>query len=410
MNPATQPVRIHALNVLHSVICKQHKAKASIEPLLKQQQWSARDAGLLREMVYGVLRFYFSLEADVSRFIKTKPDEHSRLALLLGAYQLRHMRIPSHAAVGETVSAIKPYAPQAAGFVNAVLRQVAGSEAPEKLKPSQRAELPKWMYSSWRDAFGTDEVAVLAQSCKETPELTVAVFQHRDTWIEKVNRSGTPARAGTLSPFAVLLPTGTNVTELPGFEAGEFIVMDQAAQAAAMAVECDAEKEATILDLCAAPGGKTALLAARFPHASITAVELNEKRIPRLQENLKRLPFKHIKVEQADATALPYADNSVDAIMLDAPCTASGTLRRHPDAKFIHSKEELPEATQLQTSMVREALRALKPGGTLVYAVCSIHPEENEQVMEKFPGVQSMQRLFPSSEHDGFFFARIRKE
>ena len=408
MNSNSINVRMHALNILYGVLIRKYKAKVCIENALKQHLWEPRDSALLRELIYGVLRYHFSLEADVSRFINQKPDERVRLVLLLGTYQIRHMRIPPHAAVGETVAIIKPYAPKAAGFVNAVLRKVADSEPPVKLKPAQRAELPKWMYQTWRNTFGAEAIQKMAESCKQTPDLCIAVFDDRNAWIEDATQQGLEARMGDESPHAVLLSPNTNVTKLPGYEAGAFIVMDQAAQAAAMAVECH-DKSATILDLCAAPGGKTALLAHRFPKANITAVELNPKRIPRLQENIARLGCTNVDVLQADCTQLPYADNSVDAIMLDAPCSASGTLRRHPDAKFLHDKTSMEQASELQKTLLEEALRVLKPKGSLVYAVCSIHPTENELVINEFKGVHNALRLLPSDDHDGFFFAQIIK-
>ncbi len=402
-------IRMFALNILYAVLIQKHKAKASIEHIISEQNWEPRDAALLREMVYGVLRYYYALEADVSRFIKQKPEDHSRIALLLGAYQLRHMRIPDHAAVSETVAAIKPYVSQDAGFINAVLRKVSDSEPPKKLKPHQRAELPKWMYTSWREAFGADTVQDMMQACKQPADLCLAVFKHRTAWIEQAVAQGFEATEGELSPYAVLLDAKTNVAKLPGYAEGEFIVIDQAAQAATLGV-CVSEEKGHILDLCAAPGGKTALLAKRFPKANVTAIELNPKRIPRLQENLKRLDIENVEMMQADATHLPYKDNSVDAMMLDAPCTASGTLRRHPDAKFLHDKESPEQVAVLQKELLTEALRVLKPSGSLVYAVCSIHPQENEAVVNAFHGVQSTQRLFPSLTHDGFFFAQIIKQ
>ncbi|HIP06620.1 MAG TPA: methyltransferase domain-containing protein [Mariprofundaceae bacterium] len=401
-------MRMFALNVLYAVLVQKHKAKASLEYICQQHDFPSRDAALLREMVYGVLRHYFTLEADVSRFIKQKPEDKSRVALLLGAYQLRHMRIPNHAAVSETVAAIKPYAPQDAGFINAVLRKVSSSEPPTKYKPHQRVELPKWMYSSWRDALGADAVQTMMDVCQQTPNTCIAVLGERSAWIEKAEAQGFSVQEGALSPYAILLAPNTNITTLPEYDSGGFIVMDQAPQVATLAVSL-AHKTGRILDLCAAPGGKTALLAHRFPKASITAVELNPKRIPRLQENMARLTLANVEVIQADASSLPYADNSIDAIMLDAPCSASGTLRRHPDAKFLHDKTSVEEAVKLQTLLLKEALRVLKIGGTLVYAVCSIHKEENEAVVNPFKGVQSTQRLLPSDTHDGFFFAQIIK-
>jgi len=401
-------MRMFALNILHAVLIQKHKAKASLIHLLSQHDLEPRDAALLREMVYGVLRHYYSLEADVSRFIKQKPDDHSRLALLLGAYQIRHMRVPAHAAVSETVAAIKPYAPQAAGFVNAVLRKVSNQKAPNKLKPHQRAELPKWMHNTWRDAFGADAVQSINQACITSPDLCLAVFKNRTDWIEKAQAHGFTVREGELSPFAVLLSANTDVTQLPEYDEGGFIVIDQAAQAATLPITL-ADETGHILDICAAPGGKTAMLAKRFPKATVTAIELNPKRIPRLQDNLNRLQLEHVDILQADALSLPYKNNSVDAIFLDAPCSASGTLRRHPDAKFLHDKQSVQDAAKLQAELLKEALRVLKVGGSLVYAVCSIHPQENEAVVNQFEGVQSIQRLLPSAEHDGFFFAHIIK-
>lgn len=408
MNHKTYHIRSCALQILHAVLVHRHKAKAEIEMLTARQVWDHRDAALLREMVYGVLRFYYSLEADVSRFIQQKPDDYARLALLLGAYQLRHMRIPDHAAVAETVTAIKPFDLRAAGFVNAVLRQVSQSEEPKKLKPYQRAELPKWMYALWRAAFSAEVVQTFSRCCQHVPDVCLAVFEHREQWMEKAEKDGFLSKKGELTAYSVLLSAKTDVRQLPNYTAGAFVVMDQAAQAAVMAMEMP-PAQAIVLDLCAAPGGKTALLAHRFPQAQVIAVELNEKRLPRLLENLQRLQMNNITVLQADCARLPFANHSVDAVMLDAPCSASGTLRRHPDVKFLHAPQSMLEAATLQASLLLEALRVLKVGGQLVYAVCSIHPAENEAVVEHIPGFITQQRLFPSTVNDGFFFASIRK-
>jgi len=367
-----------------------------------------RERGLLRELVYGVLRRFYSLEADYSRFVKRKPDDISAAALLLGAYQLRHMRVPAHAAASETVASVRQLNPKAAGFINAVLRRVADSEAPAKLKPGQRAELPKWMYAQWRDAFGGEVVQHYCDALKSSPPLCVAVFSDRDDWMAQVRDMGIDAEVGALSPYAVLLPTGTQVISLPGFAEGEFTVMDQAAQAAVMSLETS-NPSGLVVDVCAAPGGKTALLAHRFPDVRIIAVERNDRRMLRLQENLDRLNCSNVSVIQADALALPIADASVDALLLDAPCSASGILRRHPDAKFLHDAVDVERLSDMQKKMVPESLRVLKQDACMTYAVCSIHPQENEQVLEGLTGAFDAQRLFPDLKHDGFFHARILK-
>jgi 16S rRNA (cytosine967-C5)-methyltransferase len=401
-------VRQRAVEALVAILDGRSKADGVLDRLGATLD-DARDRGLLRELVYGVLRRYFSLEADVSRYLQAKPDIAVRMALLLGTYQIRHMRVPARAAVHATVEAIKGSSQaRAAGLVNAVLRRVAASEPPVKLKPNQRAELPQWQFAAWRDAFGADVVAAIAEAQLAVPDLGVAVLDgDRQAWIDAARGQGIGATAGALSAQAVLLPAGTDVAALPGYGQGRFTVMDQAAQVAAQAL--DVGPDARVLDLCAAPGGKTALLARRHPDARITALELSPARIPRLAENLERLQAGNVTVQQGDAAALPFDAASFDAILLDAPCSASGVIRRHPDAKFIHDRDSMIRHAALQKRMVAEALRVLKPGGQLVYAVCSIHPEENEQVVEGFPGLQSAERLFPAADHDGFFVARLRK-
>jgi len=400
-------IRSLAVDALNRILNQSRKADEVLNQLMVEVIEEPRDRHLLHEMVYGVLRYYFSLEADFSRYLKQKPDEFARLVLFVGTYQLRHMRVPVHAAVSETVAAVKPRDPKASGMINAVLRKISKSEPPARLKPYQRTELPRWIYSFWRDVFGTDVVGAISEANQIKPQLSLAVFEDRDAWMKRALEAGFDAVVGELSTHAVLLPAGTPVTSLPGFEEGEFSVMDQAAQAAVMTLELNPSEK--VLDLCAAPGGKTALLARRYPESEINAVELSEKRIPRLKENLDRLNVDNVTVVQGDATVLEFADDSIDAILLDAPCTASGVIRRHPDAKFLHKKSDVERHSALQKSMVAEAMRVLKPGGRLVYAVCSIYPAENEQVVENFAECKSMRRIFPTEHHDGFFIAQLKK-
>ncbi len=401
-------IRSFAIDSLDRILNQKHKADELLHHLMDEVLEEPRDRHLLQELVYGVLRHYFVLETDFSRFLKQKPDAFARMALFVGSYQIRCMRTPLHAAVSETVEAVKPRDPKAAGMVNAVLRRVADSEPPKKLKPYQRAELPNWLYASWRNAFGVETVQEIAEAHQHKPDLCVAVLTDREQWMARVGALGIEVQKGELSDRAVLLPAGTNIIALPGFEAGEFIVMDQAAQYAALAF--DVVEGGRILDLCAAPGGKTALLARRHSGSEVVAIELSDRRIPRLKENLERVKVNNVTVTQGDATALDFADASFDAILLDAPCTASGVIRRHPDAKFIHDSGSVARHADLQKRMVAEALRVLKPGGMLLYAVCSIHPGENEQVVELFSELQSCERIFPAETRDGFFIARLIKQ
>ncbi|EAU56046.1 transcription antitermination factor NusB [Mariprofundus ferrooxydans] len=395
-------VRKAAIESLADILVRQRKAEQAMERY--GVRLDARGRGLLHELVYGVLRRFYSLEADYSRFCRSKPDDTARMALLIGTYQLRYMRVPAHAALSETVAAVMQSNPKAGGFVNAVLRRVSEHEPPQKLKPNQRAELPRWIYAGWRDAFGAEQVTACSEALKTVPQLSLALFTDRDKWLEQVTGMGIDAVAGELTPCAVLLPAGTDVTTLPGYEEGAFTVIDQAAQAAVMALEpvC---RNGVILDICAAPGGKTAMLSHRFPEATILAIELNARRIPRLNENLQRLGCSNVQVIQADGLNLPLPSLSVDALLLDAPCSASGILRRHPDAKFLHDEQAVETLAALQRRLLSESLRVLKPDAAMVYAVCSIHPQENEQVLAESGALWDMQRRFPDIACDGFFHA-----
>jgi len=396
-------VRKAAIESLTDILVRQRKAEQAMERS-SGATMDVRGRGLLHELVYGVLRRFYSLEADYSRFCRSKPDDTARMALLVGTYQLRHMRVPAHAAVSETVAAVMQSNARAGGFVNAVLRRVTEHEPPTKLKPNQRAELPRWIYAGWRDAFGAEQVTQCSEVLKVVPSLALALFTDRAEWIEQVAAAGVEATAGSLSPYAVLLPAGTDVTALPGFAEGAFTVMDQSAQAAVLALK-PACFDGVIIDVCAAPGGKTALLAHCFPAARIIAVELQARRIPRLVENLQRLGCSNVDVVQADGLHLPLADASVDALLLDAPCSASGILRRHPDAKFLHDEQGVAVLAQLQRQLLLESQRVLKADGAMVYAVCSIHPQENEQVLDGSGADWVTQRRFPESDCDGFFHA-----
>jgi len=405
------------------VIHERHRADVTLDAAFALHRLEEADQRFIHELVYGALRRFYSLEADISRFLKDKPADWLRMALIIGAYQLRHMRVPAHAAVDETVEAAKdtPFS-FASGMVNAVLRNVDRSPPPKKLKPHQRAELPKWLYARWRESFGPDVVQDFCRQGQSPPPLTLALLNdEREEWMRRASAQGIAAKEGLLSQKALLLPKGGGVTRLHGFEAGEFVVMDQAAQAV---VGLISGVRGHIADLCAAPGGKTSVLARENPYARIYAIELSPARLPRLLQNLSRTRAAQVSVLLADSARLPLACDSLDAVLLDAPCSASGVLRRHPDAKFLHGEQGIARHAVLQKALLAEALRALKPGGTLVYAVCSIHGEENEQVVGDVPGwrtgalpdalkpfqvADGMARLLPTAEHDGFFVAHLRK-
>ncbi|MDQ6979803.1 MAG: transcription antitermination factor NusB [Mariprofundaceae bacterium] len=409
MHPTPSNSRLLAIRVLVAVLKHGQRADAAMLALPEQMEHGA-DRRFVHTLVYTTLRYYFSLEADVSRFVRDKPEPAVMAALLLGTCQLRVLETPPHAAVSATVDAIRILQPRAAALVNAILRQLTRHAAPKKLKPHQRLELPRWIYQQWRDHWGIESLEAIPASLRTPPPLSCAILGSRDEWLIQATASGLHAHAGTLSKQAVLLPGGSSVTDLPGYEQGNIMVMDQAAQASvALLVDgiADVNAPLCVLDLCAAPGGKTALLAHCLPQADVIAVEYSARRLPTLQQNMERLNMSSVSMMQADSNCLPLADQSVDAIFLDAPCSASGVMRKHPDVRFLHDQAQLERLAGQQLTMLNEAIRVLKPGGVLLYAVCSIHPLEHQAALHDGLNIDASLTLLPSEENDGFYAARL---
>jgi 16S rRNA (cytosine967-C5)-methyltransferase len=269
------------------------------------------------------------------------------------------LETPPHAAVATAVA----LAPKAfAGLVNAVLRKVA-TQGPAALEglDAPRLDTPAWLWSAWHAAYGP-AVRAIAEAHRGPAPLDLTPAPGAEA----------PAGAETLPTGTWRMAPGTRVTDLPGFAEGRFWVQDAAAALPAMLLA--ARPGERIADLCAAPGGKTAQLAATG--AEVTAVERDAGRLARLAENLARLRLPATLV-QADAAAWTAPD-LFDAILLDAPCTATGTIRRHPDVAHTKRARDVPAAAQAQARLIAAAVKMLKPGGRLVFATCSLQPEEGE--------------------------------
>ncbi len=273
----------------------------------------------------------------------------------MGAAQLLLLDTPPHAAVATAVAlarsrGLAPFA----GLINAVLRRVAESGATELARlDGPRLDTPDWLWSSW----GPDARAIATAHVAEAPlDLTV---------------TGEPPPGGrTLPTGSVRYPAGTRVTELPGYEAGRFWVQDAAAALPARLLH--AQPGESVADLCAAPGGKAAQLA--MTGANVTAVERDPRRIGRLTDNLQRLHLA-ATIVQADATTW-RPPGPLDAVLLDAPCSATGTIRRHPDVAHLKTRQDVATCVTQQRALLAAGASMLRPGGRLVYAVCSLQPEE----------------------------------
>jgi 16S rRNA (cytosine967-C5)-methyltransferase len=346
--------RLFALQLLRAVFDQHRPLEEALDRLPGGE---ARDRAAAHRLAATVLRRAGTLDAVLEPHLKRAPPDAVRLILRLGAAQLLFLDTPAHAAVATAVDMARAQklAPFA-GLVNAVLRRVADAGPGVLVElDSPRLDTPAWLWSSW--GARARQIALAHQ--QEAPlDLTLMP-------------GATSPEGGILLPTgSVRLQAGTRPTEMAGFAEGMFWVQDAAAALPARLLA--AQPGEHVADLCAAPGGKTAQLAASG--ARVTAVEFSEKRLPRLRENLARLGL-FAEIVQADATQWRPAE-PFDAVLLDAPCSATGTIRRHPDLPHLKRAQDIAALTSGQDRLIEAACNMLRPGGRLIYAVCSLQEEE----------------------------------
>jgi len=409
----------------------------SLDRVLPQQldRVAPTDRGLLQQLCYGTLREGPRLQALLRRLLD-KPlrekDTDLQGLLLCGLYQLDHTRIPDHAAVAATVDAtgvLKKH--WARGMANAVLRRYLRER--ELLLPlldaAAAASHPAWLFDRIAAQWPRHAAAII-EANNQPPLMTLRVNRHkvsRDAYRDKLARQGLEARAGHLGPDSLVLARPVDVRELPGFDAGEVSVQDEAAQLAAPLLA--AGRGERVLDACAAPGGKTCHILELQPQlAELVAMDVDGARLQKVAENLQRLGLQATLVngDAADPQS-PLTPSSFDRILLDAPCSGSGVIRRHPDIKWLRRESDVDQFATLQGRLLDGVWPLLKPGGTLVYATCSIFPEENNAVVQDFLARERTAELDNPEVHwgerldcgrqllptpagtDGLFYARLRK-
>ncbi|HGY3718212.1 TPA: 16S rRNA (cytosine(967)-C(5))-methyltransferase RsmB [Citrobacter gillenii] len=397
-----------------------------------QQKVADKDKALLQELCFGVLRTLSQLEWMIKQLMERPMTGKQRTVhylIMVGFYQLLHTRIPPHAALAETVEgAVVIKRPQLKGLINGVLRQFQRRQE-ELLTEFVQSELrflhPSWLVKRIKNAYPQQWEAILEANNQRPPMwLRVNRNHHsRDAWLELLAESGLIGFPHPDYPDAVRLETPVPVLALPGFEQGWVTVQDASAQGCVSYLQPKNGEQ--ILDLCAAPGGKTTHILEVAPNANVMAVDVDEKRLSRVYDNLKRLGMK-ATVKQGDGRYPQQwcGEQLFDRILLDAPCSATGVIRRHPDIKWLRRDRDITELAQLQAEILNATWAHLKPGGTLVYATCSILPEENQQQIAAFlahtpdavlsetgtPEQPGCQNLPGAEEGDGFFYAKLIKK
>ncbi|MGH6899919.1 MAG: RsmB/NOP family class I SAM-dependent RNA methyltransferase [Geminicoccaceae bacterium] len=359
-----------------------HPALASLD---------GRDRAFARLLVTVTLRRLGQIDAVLDQFLRSRPKALGVHDLLrLGAAQLLFLDTPAHAAVAETVTlATGPHA-FAKGLINAVLRRV-GREGKERLAGQDAARLntPDWLWQSWCRAYGEARARAIAEAHLVEPPLDLSVKADPEAWAARLG-------AERLYADTIRCKAGGAIEDLPGYAEGAWWVQDAAAALPARLLR--AIDGRSVVDLCAAPGGKTAQLAAAG--AEVIAVELSDRRALRLRANLERLRL-DARIEIADALSW-RPPRPVGHVLVDAPCTATGTIRRHPDIAWHKTPDDVTRMAALQRQLLAAAAAMLEPGGILAYASCSLQPEEGAMVIaQALPDLPLARLPVRASELDG---------
>ncbi len=420
-----------AVNVLLAVV----KDGKSLTQVLDAQLPSVplSERGFVQALCFGVCRDFYRLEALLQQLL-AKPfrnkDLDIKLLLMSGLFQCQSMRVKPHAAVAETVAAVgrKQWAKS---VVNAVLRQFL-REKDTLIKQADvswqsRYSHPDWMIARFKQDWPQQAEAILQANNQPGPMILRVNQQKidREDYLKRLQQQNIPAHPLANVDTAIILEQAVPVTVLPGFEDGWVSVQDAAAQLAAGLL--DLQSGQSVLDMCAAPGGKTTAMLERQPDIQLLALDVSLSRLEKVEENLARLQLM-AECRQADVSqAGEWMNLRYDRILLDAPCSALGVIRRHPDIKLLRQQSDIDALTEIQQKMLDLAWQALKPGGMLLYATCSVLKQENVLQIQRFLTEHQDARELPidaewgvaqpvgrqilpgQQQMDGFYYARLSK-
>lgn len=393
-------------------------------------QVAPQDRGLLQAITFTTCRHALHYRALLQPLLQRAPSPLAEALLLSGLAQLRDLRIPDHAALSETVNAARELKQdRITGLINAVLRRYLREKDSLEAQASAMAHAhPQWLKSALEKDWGIEQARQILAAGNEEATLTLRVNVQRASradYLVRLQQENIPATACDWSSSGLRAANVGDVRLLPDFATGAVSVQDEAAQLCASLLGCGTGMH--VLDACAAPGGKTAHLLEQTPGLALLALDVSPERCLRIDENLQRLQLQGARVVAADAAA-PAAwwdGRAFDRILLDAPCTATGVIRRHPDIKLLRRESDVPQTVKQQARLLQALWPLLKPGGQMLYATCSVLKAENELQIGAFLAVTPDARevsidapwgesrphgrqLFPGIT-DGFYYALIAK-
>lgn len=422
--------RLNAFYALKSVIAQKKSLRECLPPQL-DKLGDARDKGLCHEIVYGTLRQYPSLVQTLSPFLRKPLKAKSDIEILLASalYQLIHLNVPDYAVVSETLT-VAEHTKQhkLKGLINAILRQFLRDNNPNKVATDSQHNHPNWLYAAITQSYPEQAIEIFQQNLT-APNLTLRIrdADYRDEYLDKMAQKDIDASAHPDVPTAILLHEKVAFNQLPdaALQPSTIVVQDANAQLAATLL--DLQPNHDVLDACAAPGGKSLHLKDDEPTINLTAVELNQMRGEQMRQYFT-LQDADITVKIGDATTVEtwFKGKQFDRILLDAPCSGTGVIRKHPDILHHRRENDITQLVALQKKLLAACFAALKPSGKLLYATCSILPKENQQQIEHFlshtpsasissishprtTNIDGTLQFLPNEYGTGFFYALIKK-
>jgi 16S rRNA (cytosine967-C5)-methyltransferase len=441
-------VREAALEILISIEKNQAYSNLLLNKVIEKHSFSRKDAGLLTEIVYGTIQHRDTLDFYLKPFIKkqNKLQQWVSILLRLSVYQMIYLdRVPVHAVIYEAVEIGKKRGHKGiASMVNGVLRTIQREGVPklEDIKdPIERLALetshPLWLVKRWVSQYGYEETKKMCKINLQPPEQTARTNSNRlsrDTLMERLKSEGFQVEKGTVSPYAVKSLKG-NLAHSQAFAEGLLTIQDESSMLVADAL--GVEEGNQVLDCCAAPGGKTTHIAELLHNTGmVVSLDLHEHKVKLIQEQVERLSLSNVTTKVMDSrnVHLHFQEESFEKILVDAPCSGFGVIRRKPDIKYAKNEDDITNLANIQLSILNAAAPLLKKGGTLVYSTCTIDKEENEDVVNAFlqshpdftrditliermpepvkPFVQNGQvQILPHYfGSDGFYIASLRKQ
>ena len=416
--PENLKPRQSAVRILSRVLNDQKTVDAAICEEKDYPSYSDSDRHFIKLLILTTLRRLGQIDTVLRGALqKPLPQKqqviHQILRLALAQYLF--LNVPPYAVLNTSVSLTRRFHRDGlSGLVNGVLRHITRLKNPLEFANDPQLNIPDWLFSSWEQAYDSDTAHKIAESVLDQPPLDISVLKNPEAWATRWN--------GFVLPTGSIRVPITNPVDLPGFYENAWVQNASAAIPANLFTNIQGKQ---VADLCAAPGGKTLQLATQG--AFVTAVDLSENRLKRLSENVHRLHLeKSVRIIASDILNLPE-DNLFDAVLLDAPCSATGTITRHPELKYHRQPADIERLSDLQKKLLNKALSLLKPNGELVFSTCSLQPQEGDSVISTIldkatiipPTKDCFQpfltpfgslRILPFNGFDGFYICRLKKK